>query len=79
MSEKYSAYNEGKIQYVYKMDALDTEPDNETSANIQLKKRLSGKSSSFGGALFGEKVIVGYIHKAAGTGSKRHTLSLIHI
>ncbi|MFL2688409.1 MAG: cupin domain-containing protein [Alphaproteobacteria bacterium] len=73
MSQKHSAYNEGKIQYVYKMDALDTEPDNETSAKIQLKKRLSGKSSSFGGALFGEKVIVGYIHKAAGTGSKRHT------
>jgi quercetin dioxygenase-like cupin family protein len=73
MSQKHSTYNEGKKQYVYKMDALGDVPDNETSAEVMAKRRLSKKSSTFGGALFGETVIVGLMHKAAGTGSKRHT------
>lgn len=65
--------HEGKTQYVYKMDALTAAPANETSCEIMLKRRTSGKSSAEGGALFGDKVIVGLIHKARGSGSKRHT------
>ena len=70
---KYATLNPGKTQYIYKMDALTEEPDNDPSCEVMLKRKLSGKSSSEGGALFGDKVIVGLIHKAAGTGSKRHT------
>ena len=71
--EKIPTKNPGKIQFVYKMDALTHKPDNETSCEVIPKGRVSGKSSSEGGALFGDKIIVGLIHKAAGTGSKRHT------
>ena len=70
---KYATLNPGKTQYIYKMDTLTEEPDNDPSCEVMLKRKLSGKSSSEGGALFGDKVIVGLIHKAAGTGSKRHT------
>ena len=70
---KYTTLNPGKTQYIYKMDTLTEEPDNDPSCEVMLKRKLSGKSSSEGGALFGDKVIVGLIHKAAGTGSKRHT------
>ena len=69
----HSIVNKGKKQYVYKIAGLDQEPDNETSCEVMPKRRLSKKSTSKGGALFGETVIVGLIHKAAGTGSKRHT------
>jgi len=55
------------------MDELIEEANEETSCDVMLKRKLSGKSSSEGAALFGDKVIVGLIHKAAGTGSKRHT------
>ena len=65
--------NQGKTQHVYKMDALTDLPEGDTSCNIMHPRRLSGKSSSYGGALFGDKVIVGLIHKARGSGSKRHT------
>ena len=70
---KYSTVNPGKTQFVYKMDDLTKIPDDITSAEVKLKGRISGKSSSEGGALVGSKIIVGYIHKAAGTGSKRHS------
>lgn len=69
----YSTYNPGKPQHVYKMDELLQTPDHQTSADIMTKRKLSGKSSSEGGGLVGEMMIVGLIHKAAGTGSKRHT------
>jgi quercetin dioxygenase-like cupin family protein len=68
-----STINPGKTQYVYQMDKLNSKPENQTSCEVIPKGKVSGKSSSVGGALFGEKIIVGFIHKAAGTGSKLHT------
>ena len=53
--------NQGKTQHVYKMDALTDLPEGESSCDIMRPRRLSGKSSSYGGALFGDKVIVGLI------------------
>jgi quercetin dioxygenase-like cupin family protein len=73
VQSKLSTQNPGKVQFIYKMDELTSKPDNETSCELILKGRVSGKSSSIGGALLGDKIIVGLIHKAAGTGSKRHT------
>ena len=70
---KLSTQNPEKTQFVYNMDALTSKPDNKTSCEVIPRGKVSGKSSSVGGALFGEKIIVGLIHKAAGTGSKRHT------
>ncbi len=69
----HSVYNQGMKRYVYEMAELKEKPTHETSCEVMPSRKLSGKSSSEGGALFGDKVIVGLIHKAAGTGSKRHT------
>lgn len=65
--------HDGKVQHVYDMNGLGDVPEGETSCEVMSPRHTSGKSSSYGGALFGETVIVGVIHKARGSGSKRHT------
>jgi len=60
-------------RYVYRWSELDRVPDGPCSAKVLCKGKVSGKSSSFGAALVGEKLQVGLIHKATGSGSKLHT------
>jgi len=65
--------NAEKIRYVYKWDELDRVPDGPCSAKVTPRGHVSKKSSSYGAALTGEKIHVGLIHKARGSGSKLHT------
>ena len=62
-----------KVRYVYRWDDLDKEPEGPCSAKVKVRGHLSGKSSSYGPALTGEKIHVGLIHKGRGSGSKLHT------
>jgi len=48
-------------------------PEGRCSAKVLPAGKVSGKSSSFGAALVGEKIQVGLIHKGRGSGSKLHT------
>jgi quercetin dioxygenase-like cupin family protein len=63
----------GKRRYVYAIDTLDAAPEGPCSAAVTPKNFVSGKSSSFGASLKGERLQVGLIHKARGTGAKLHT------
>jgi quercetin dioxygenase-like cupin family protein len=65
--------NKEKMRYVYRWDELDKEPEGPSSAKVVVRGHVSGKSSSYGAALTGEKIHVGLIHKARGSGSKLHT------
>lgn len=65
--------NEQRVRYVYRWDELTAVPDGACSAKVVPAGTVSGKSSSFGAALVGEKIQVGLIHKARGSGSKLHT------
>lgn len=65
--------NQENIRYVYRWDELDRVPDGPCSAKVVPRGHVSKKSSSFGAALTGEKIHVGLIHKARGSGSKLHT------
>ena len=62
-----------KLQYVYDIVNLDKVPDTPTSAQVIPKNFISGKSSSFGAALRGDRLQVGHIHKGVGSGTKLHT------
>jgi len=62
-----------KVRYVYNWEELDKVPEGPCSAKVTPRAYVSKKSSSFGAALTGEKVHVGLIHKARGSGSKLHT------
>jgi len=64
---------DGKVRYVYKWDELDTVPEGSCSARVIPTGTVSGKSSSYGAALVGEKIQVGLIRKGRGSGSKLHT------
>lgn len=61
------------LQYVYDIAHLDAVPSRATSAEVIPRDFISKKSSSYGAALRGEKVQVGHIHKAVGSGTKLHT------
>lgn len=62
-----------QVRYVYKWDELDKVPEGRCSAKVLPAAKVSGKSSSFGAALVGEKIQVGLIRKGRGSGSKLHT------
>ena len=62
-----------KMQYVYDIAHLDAVPDGPTSAQVVPRNYISGKSSSYGAALKGERLQVGHVHKGVGSGTKLHT------
>jgi quercetin dioxygenase-like cupin family protein len=62
-----------KVQYVYDIAHLDAVPEGRTSSQVVPRNFISGKSSSYGAALKGEKLQVGHVHKAVGSGTKLHT------
>lgn len=74
-SERPRTHNESgrNVQYVYDIVNLDNVPENATSARVIPKNFISGKSSSFGAALRGDRLQVGHIHKGVGSGTKLHT------
>ncbi len=55
------AFKAGSGQYHFKMNELDVVPAG------------TGYSTSKGGVVEGERMLVGYIHKARGTGSRVHS------
>ena len=57
------AIKAGKGSYTYAMSNLDIVPAG------------TGYSTSEGGVVEGERMLVGYIHKARGTGSRMHSPS----
>jgi quercetin dioxygenase-like cupin family protein len=61
------------VRYVYRWDELDAAPEGPCSAKVVVRGRVSGKSSSYGAALTGEKIHVGLMRKACGSGAKLHT------
>lgn len=65
--------NQENVRYVYRWDELDRVPEGVLSAKVVPRGSVSGKSSSYGAALTGEKIHVGLIRKARGSGSKLHT------
>ncbi|MCC7485563.1 MAG: cupin domain-containing protein [Burkholderiales bacterium] len=65
--------NAASVRYVYRWDELDRVPEGRCSAKVIPRGHVSGKSSSYGAALTGERIHVGLIHKARGSGSKLHT------
>jgi quercetin dioxygenase-like cupin family protein len=65
--------SEQRVRYVYRWDELDRVPEGSCSARVLPAARVSGKSSSFGAALVGDKIQVGLIRKGRGSGSKLHT------
>ena len=62
-----------KVQYVYDIAHLDAVPQGPTSAQVIPRNFISKKSSSFGAALKGDRLQVGHVHKAVGSGTKLHT------
>ena len=62
-----------KTRYVYDLDKLDQVPEGPCSAEVSARRRLSGKSTTTGPVLTGTQVLVGWMSKARGTGSKLHT------
>lgn len=65
--------NQEMVRYVYRWDELDRVPEGACSAKVTPRGHVSKKSSSYGAALTGDKIHVGLIHKARGSGSKLHT------
>jgi len=67
------------VKHVYRFEDLDRVPDGPCSAQVQPRRLLSGetlktgKSTSVGAVVKGERVQVALVHKARGTGSKIHT------
>jgi quercetin dioxygenase-like cupin family protein len=68
-----------KVQYVYDFAALDSVPDGPTSARVAARRLLSGptlktgKSSTIGAVLTGERIILTLGTQARGSGAKPHT------
>jgi len=62
-----------RVQYVYDIATLNAVPEGPASAQVIPRNFISGKSSSFGAALRGDKLQVGHIHKGVGSGTKLHT------
>ena len=70
---------ETRIQYVYDFATLDRVPEGPTSAKVAAKRLLSGptlqtgKSSTVGAVLTGERIIVALAGQNRGSGAKAHT------
>lgn len=68
-----------RVRHIYKFDELDRVPEGPSSATVTPRRLLSGetlktgKSTSVGAVVKGERVQVALVHKARGTGSKIHT------
>ena len=62
-----------RMQYVYDIAHLDAVPEEPTRAQVVPRNFISGKSSSYGAALKGERLQVGHVHKGVGSGTKLHT------
>lgn len=68
-----------QIRYVYNYDELDRVPEGPCSAKVAPRKLLSGetlatgKSTSVGAVVTGNRIHVALVHKPRGTGSKIHT------
>jgi quercetin dioxygenase-like cupin family protein len=68
-----------RVQHVYDLSALDSVPRGPTSLQVTPTRLLSGpdlasgKSSTVGAVLTGERIICTLGHQAAGTGAKAHT------
>jgi quercetin dioxygenase-like cupin family protein len=68
-----------RVQYIYDFSALDRVPDHPTSLAVTARKLLSGptletgKSSTVGAVLTGERIICTLGIQAAGTGAKAHS------
>jgi quercetin dioxygenase-like cupin family protein len=71
--------NKVKTRHIYQLDALGEVPPGPLSATVAPRRLLSGdtlasgKSTSVGAVVKGERVQVALVHKARGTGSKIHT------
>jgi quercetin dioxygenase-like cupin family protein len=67
------------VQYIYDFSALDRVPEGPTSLAVTARKLLSGpsletgKSSTVGAVLTGERIICTLGRQAAGTGAKAHS------
>lgn len=67
------------VRHVYSFAELDRVPEGPCSAQVSPRRLLSGetlstgKSTSVGAVVRGERVQVALVHKARGTGSKIHT------
>jgi quercetin dioxygenase-like cupin family protein len=70
---------EPHVQYVYDFAALERQPEGPTSLKVASRRLLSGatletgKSSTVGAVLTGEKIICTMGTQSAGTGAKAHT------
>ncbi len=68
-----------RVQYVYDFAALDNIPEGPTSAQVAARRLLSGpslktgKSSTVGAVLTGERIILTLGTQARGSGAKPHT------
>lgn len=68
-----------RLQYVYDFATLDAVPEGRTSAQVAARKLLSGptlktgKSSTVGAVLTGERIILTLGTQARGSGAKPHT------
>lgn len=68
-----------RIRYVYDFEELDRVPEGPSSAKISPRRLLSGdtlatgKSTSVGAVVTGDRIHVALVHKPRGTGSKLHT------
>jgi quercetin dioxygenase-like cupin family protein len=68
-----------RVQYVYDFATLDSVPDGPTSARVAARRLLSGptlktgKSSTVGAVLSGERIILTLGSQARGSGAKPHT------
>ncbi len=68
-----------KLQYVYDFATLDKVPDGPTSAQVAARRLLSGptlttgKSSTVGAVITGERIILTLGTQARGSGAKPHT------
>jgi hypothetical protein len=66
------------LRHIYKFAELDRVPEGPCSAQVSPRRLLSGetlttgKSTSVGAVVKGERVQVALVHKARGTGSKIH-------
>lgn len=64
-----------RVRYVYNIRALDEVPEGDCSVTVTPRGDVSKKSSSFGGALTGQKLRVELVHMARGSCSKPHAQS----
>ena len=67
------------LRHIYRFAELDRVPEGPCSAEVSPRRLLSGdtlttgKSTSVGAVVKGERIQVALVHKARGTGSKIHT------